>query len=102
MGNLREVFAMSTAETSMITDWSTEGGYDPDTGTAGRPPGQGKFLLKLGKKAGIPFHLDLTTVEGAVNDSDIRDISGIETVFLLQPERVCSVASRRTVIHASR
>ena len=42
MGNLPEVFAMSTAETSMIADWSTEGGYDPETGTAGRPPGQGK------------------------------------------------------------
>ena len=26
MGNLREAFAMSTAERSMIPDWSTEGG----------------------------------------------------------------------------
>ena len=38
MGNPREVFAASTAETSMIADGSTEG----ETGTAGRPPGQGK------------------------------------------------------------
>jgi hypothetical protein len=40
IGNLREVFAVSTAETSMIADWSTVGGYDPDTGTTGRPPGR--------------------------------------------------------------
>ena len=70
MGNLREVFAMSGAEQAMITDWSTEGGYDPDTGTAGEPPGLGNFLLKVGKKPGVPFHMDMTTVEKQVNDTN--------------------------------
>lgn len=78
MGNLLEVFAMTEAERSLITDWSTEGGYDPETGRAGAPPGQGNFLLKIGKKPGIPFNVAITATELAVNDTnkrwrDIRD-----------------------------
>lgn len=70
MGNLQEVFAMSGKEKSMIADWSTEGGHDPDTGQAADPPGRGKFLLKLGKKPGIPFHVELTEVERDVHNTN--------------------------------
>lgn len=70
MGNLNEVFAMSSAERSMITDWSAEGGINPETSQAATPPGRGKFLLKVGKKPGIPFKVQLTTAELAVNDTN--------------------------------
>jgi len=64
------VFAMSYAERSMITDWSSEGGINPDTSQASAPPGRGKFLLKVGKKPGIPFQLQLTSAELEVNDTN--------------------------------
>lgn len=70
MGNLQEVFAMTSAEKSMITDWSAEAMINPDTGTAAEPPGRGKFLLKIGKKPGVPFKTVLTSVEMSVNDTN--------------------------------
>ncbi|WP_460869709.1 hypothetical protein [Rhodococcus aerolatus] len=70
MGNLREVFAMSDAETSLISDWSAEGGFSAEDGRRAAPPGQGKFLLKVGKKPGTPFEVVLTTVEAGVNDTN--------------------------------
>lgn len=63
MGNLEEVFAMTAKEKSMITDWSAEAMINPDTGTAAEPPGLGKFLLKIGKKPGVPFRTVMTSVE---------------------------------------
>ncbi|MGO3070590.1 MAG: hypothetical protein ACTIID_03450 [Brevibacterium linens] len=70
MGNLQEVFAMTSAEKSMITDWSAEAMINPDTGTAAEPPGRGKFLLKIGKKPGVPFKTVLTSVEMSVNNTN--------------------------------
>jgi hypothetical protein len=70
MGNLREVFAMSRAEHQQITDWSVEGQVNPETGRAASPPGQGNFLLKLGKRPGTPFHLQLTEAELDVNNTN--------------------------------
>jgi hypothetical protein len=70
MGNLEDVFGMSDTERRMIAEWADEGTRDPETGLAAAPPGQGKFLLKLGKKPGIPFKVDLTPVERDVNDTN--------------------------------
>lgn len=70
MGNLEKVFALTEQEKSQITDWSAEGGVDPDTNTAAAPPGQGKFLLKIGKKPGIPFRTVLTSPEKRVYDTN--------------------------------
>ncbi|WP_298461175.1 hypothetical protein [uncultured Cellulomonas sp.] len=70
MGNLEEVFGMSGTERRLIAEWADEGTRDPETGRAAAPPGQGKFLLKLGKKPGIPFKLDLTPVELDVNNTN--------------------------------
>lgn len=70
MGNLEEVFAMTSKEKSMITDWSAEAMINPDTGTAAEPPGLGKFLLKIGKKPGVPFRTVMTSVE---MDSGVGD-----------------------------
>ncbi|MFB7800417.1 MULTISPECIES: hypothetical protein [unclassified Isoptericola] len=70
MGNLTEVFAMTSAEREMIADWSTEGSFDPHTGTAAAPPGRGRFLMKVGKKPGTPFEMRLTAVEAQINDTN--------------------------------
>lgn len=70
MGNLEEVFMLSHDEKSMITDWSAEGGINPDTNRAASPPGLGKFILKIGKKPGIPFQSVMTSVEAQVNDTN--------------------------------
>ena len=70
MGNLKRVFAMASKESSMIADWSADGAMNPETGTAAEPPGRGKFLLKVGKKPGIPFVTSLLEMELAVNDTN--------------------------------
>jgi len=70
MGNLQQVFAMSTAETSMIAEWSTEGGFSSETGTQAVPPGRGKFLFKIGKNPGTPFEVKLTATELDVNNTN--------------------------------
>lgn len=70
MGNLEEVFALSASEKADITDWSSEGGVNPETNRAAAPPGLGKFLLKIGKKPGVPFRTMMTDVERHVNDTN--------------------------------
>jgi hypothetical protein len=70
MGNLTKVFSMSRAERDMITDWSSEGSVNPETSKAAAPPGRGKFILKIGKKPGVPFKVQLTNTELLVNDTN--------------------------------
>ncbi|NYJ76454.1 hypothetical protein [Allobranchiibius huperziae] len=70
MGNLSKVFGMSRREREMITDWSMEGTVNPETGQAEAAPGQGNFLLKTGKKPGIPFHVALTPAELAIGNTN--------------------------------
>jgi len=61
---------MSDAETRLISDWSTEGGFSAEDSRCAAPPGQGKFLLKIDKEPGTPFEVVLTTVERDVNDTN--------------------------------
>lgn len=70
MGNLEGVFSMSSKEKSMITDWSSDGVANPETGTAASPPGLGKFMLKIGKKVGTPFVTSLLDIELQVNNTN--------------------------------
>ena len=70
MGNLSKVFGMSRREREMITDWSMEGTVNPETGHAEAAPGQGNFLLKTGKKPGIPFHVELTAAELTIGNTN--------------------------------
>jgi energy-coupling factor transporter ATP-binding protein EcfA2 len=70
MGNLEQVFAMSAREKAMIMDWSADGSLNPHTGQQAIPPGRGKFLLKIGKKPGTPFELELTAAEMDVNNTN--------------------------------
>lgn len=72
MGNLGEVFALSRREVDLLTDWAQAGEPNPDTHEVDVPRGRGKFLLKVGKKPGIPFRVDLMPVERetAVHDTN--------------------------------
>ena len=70
MGNLAKVFALSRSERSTIADWSQEASVNPDTSTAAAGPGLGRFLLKTGKKAGIPFVMRMVPTEFAVNNTN--------------------------------
>lgn len=70
MGNLATVFELSQKETSLITDWASDAEVDPVTEKTAAPPGRGKFLLKIGKRPGTPFAVDLTDVERDVNDTN--------------------------------
>ncbi|NHC15818.1 hypothetical protein [Motilibacter deserti] len=56
---MREVVDLSRAEVDTITSWSTPPGWK-----AGEAhPGQGRFLIKAGQRAGIPVQLQLTNAE---------------------------------------
>ena len=70
MGNLASVFSLSRAEQTMITDWSSEVTINPETGRAAAPPGLGCFLMKIGKKPGVPLRVVMTDVERHVNDTN--------------------------------
>lgn len=66
-GDLGQVHEFSERERRMITSWSTSA----DT-TSGEPPGRGMFLIKTGSGPGIPFQLQLTSVELDVNNTNQR------------------------------
>lgn len=70
MGNLETVWAMSEKEKNDVTGWSDMGDPDPDSGTQEAPPGQGKFLLKLGRSPGIPFAAVISDVEKNLSDTN--------------------------------
>ncbi len=58
---LRGVKGFSDAELRLITSWQDPPPWGQATPIA--PPGQGKFLIKVGDRPGIPFHLTLTNTE---------------------------------------
>lgn len=63
MGNLEEAFALSGKEIETLTDWAQGGEVNPMTNAVGTPRGRGKFMIKVGKSAGLPFKLELMPVE---------------------------------------
>lgn len=72
MATLTQVVRMSEQERRMVVDWSTPASWDSSAGRDGDPPGRGKFLVKVGGRPGIPFHVDLTEAELVVNDTNKR------------------------------
>jgi hypothetical protein len=72
MDLLAEVITLSEDEKSMITSWSAAGSVDDTTGEETPPPGRGNFLIKVGHKPGIAFHLDRTTPEVEFNQSSSK------------------------------
>jgi hypothetical protein len=72
MSMMSEVVRMSATEQRMIADWSTPPSWDPSLNQDNEPPGRGKFLVKVGGRPGIPFKVELTSVEMDVNDTNKR------------------------------
>ncbi len=61
LDDLEQVVPFTRAERDLITSWSTPPSWDERHG----PPGMGNFLLKIGRRPGVPMHLDLTRAEVA-------------------------------------
>ncbi|MFC5750711.1 ATP/GTP-binding protein [Actinomadura rugatobispora] len=72
MPMMNEVVRMSSAEQRMIVDWSTPPSWNPTLNQDAEPPGRGRFLVKVGGRPGIPFKVELTSVEKDVNDTNKR------------------------------
>ncbi|MEU9021786.1 ATP/GTP-binding protein [Actinomadura sp. NPDC048394] len=75
MSMVNQVVRLSSREQSMIVDWSTPPSWNPDLKEDSEPPGRGRFLVKVGGRPGIPFKVELTSVERDVNDTNKRWIN---------------------------
>jgi hypothetical protein len=69
---LRGLVHLSHEEQTHITTWSDPAPWDNATGQRAQPPGQGKFLIKAGRKPGIPCEVVLTDAEIDLNDTNKR------------------------------
>ena len=63
MPMLRSAVGVSAAEEEMLVSWQDPPSWDPESGEETDPPGLGNFLVKVGGRSGIPFHVELTSVE---------------------------------------
>ena len=65
-----EVVGLTEAEKRRVTSWSTPSSLSAQA----RPPGLGKFLIKVGSRPGIPVQVKLTKVEqeGGFHDTNKR------------------------------
>jgi len=72
MDRLNSAVQLSRAEEDMLVSWSAPPSWDAYNGSEGDPPGRGKFMVKVGGKAGIPVHVGLTSVEREINDTNKR------------------------------
>lgn len=70
MGQLTSVVPLSQEEQDMLIGWQDPPAWDPATGKEVAPPGRGNFLIKVGGRPGIPVHVDLTSVEREINDTN--------------------------------
>ena len=60
---ISRVVRISGAEQSLLAKWQEPASWDPETGQEATPPGLGNFLIKVGSRPGIPFHVQLTATE---------------------------------------
>jgi hypothetical protein len=67
---LDQVVSLSQREREMIAEWSAPGSINAETGEEEPPPGQGKFLIKVGGHPGIPLDVQLTAAELPLNDTN--------------------------------
>lgn len=70
MPKLGSVVALSQAEQSLLTGWSSPPTFDARTGREAGAPGRGKFLIKVGGRPGIPIQVVLTPAERAASDTN--------------------------------
>lgn len=69
---LTQAIPLSQEEQRLLVSWQDPGPVDIATGKASAPPGRGNFLVKIGGRPGVPFHVDLTEQELQVNDTNKR------------------------------
>ena len=74
--HLRGIKGFSDAELGLITSWQDPPPWGATTAVA--PPGQGKFLIKVGDRPGIPFHLTLTSTEKRLGIHDTSRLWHLE------------------------
>jgi hypothetical protein len=60
---ISQVVRISGAEQDLLAKWQEPASWDPETGQEASPPGLGNFLIKVGSRPGIPFHVQLTAIE---------------------------------------
>lgn len=83
LGNLDETFALSETEKATLTQWAQIGEPDPESGRGGEALGKGMFMIKGGKRAGIPFRVALTNVEieAGVHDTNAAWTAELAEVY---------------------
>lgn len=64
---LNKAVRFSAAEQALLMSWQDPPGW---TSSDSDRPGLGRFLIKVGGRPGIPLHVQLTTVEKAINDTN--------------------------------
>jgi hypothetical protein len=69
MPRLSQVKDFSVAEQRALTSWQNPPPLSA-AGTNALPPGVGNFMIKLGGRPGIPFHVKRTLVEEQLHDTD--------------------------------
>lgn len=69
--HLADVVPYSDEEMQLVSSWHTPPSWAQE-GADMAPPGQGKFLIKVGSRPGIPIQTYLTAVERDLNDTNKR------------------------------
>jgi hypothetical protein len=70
MQRLAGVARFTEREQAELVSWSTPPTWSSTS--SARPPGQGRFLIKVGGRPGIPFELVLTPAERELNNTNKR------------------------------
>lgn len=65
-----KVIPLSSQEKAMLISWQSPPSWDVRAGQKQSPPGQGKFLIKVAERPGIPIKVQLTGRELALNDTN--------------------------------
>lgn len=64
------VIPLSSQEKAMLVSWQSPPSWQITAGEKQAPPGQGKFLIKVAERPGIPIKVQLTNRELALNDTN--------------------------------
>ena len=72
MSSLTKAVSLSQAEQDMLASWQDPPAWDVTAGKESKPPGVGKFLIKVGGRPVIPVKATLTDSELSVNDTNKR------------------------------
>lgn len=67
---LNNVVHVSEAEQKLLSSWQDPPSWDAAATTQAAPSGRGNFLIKVGGRPGIPTHIDLTSVEDGIHDTN--------------------------------